>query len=62
MLMDLVCSSCGELMEDAVKNNMRIRVLASDATRVSNVTLNVLDAGACTLCAMILNKRKPLTR
>lgn len=35
MLMDLVCSSCGELMEDAVKKNMRIRVLASDATRVS---------------------------
>lgn len=39
MLMDLVCKSCGELMEDAVKNNMRIRVLASDRTKVcSNVT------------------------
>eukprot|EP00903_Cladosiphon_okamuranus_P015687 g14484.t1 len=34
MLMDLVCSSCGDLMEDAVKKNMRIRVLASDATRL----------------------------
>jgi len=34
MLMDLVCSSCGELMEDAVKKNMRIRVLASDVTKV----------------------------
>lgn len=39
MLMDLVCKSCGELMEDAVKNNMRIRVLASDRTKVSsNIT------------------------
>lgn len=37
MLMDLVCSSCGELMEDAVKKNMRIRVLASDVTRVRTV-------------------------
>eukprot|EP00752_Nemacystus_decipiens_P010807 g9613.t1 len=34
MLMDLVCSSCTELMEDAVKKNMRIRVLASDATKL----------------------------
>lgn len=34
MLMDLVCSSCGELMEDAVKKNMRIRVLSSDASKV----------------------------
>lgn len=34
MLMDLVCTSCGELMEDAVKKNMRIRVLASDTSKV----------------------------
>ena len=46
MLMDLVCSSCGELMEDAVKKNMRIRVLASDATKVgSTVALSLLDSG-----------------
>lgn len=32
--MDLVCTSCGELMEDAGKKNMRIRVLASDPTKV----------------------------
>lgn len=38
LLMDLVCSSCGELMEDAVKKNMRIRVLASDTTKVCAVT------------------------
>lgn len=34
MLMDLVCKACGELMEDAVKNNMRIRVLTTDTTLV----------------------------
>lgn len=54
MLMDLVCKSCGELMEDAVKNNMRIRVLASDRTKVTkNITSGPLAnfgllSGRCT--------------
>lgn len=35
-LMDLVCKACGELMEDAVKKNMRIRVLSTDKTMVTS--------------------------
>lgn len=35
-LMDLVCKACAELMEDAVKQNMRIRVLSSDKAKVDN--------------------------
>lgn len=42
MLMDLVCKSCGELMEDAVKNNMRIRVLASDRTKLPERVLTAI--------------------
>lgn len=45
MLMDLVCKACGELVEDAVKTNMRIRVLSSDKTMVGCRVGP--DAGAC---------------
>ncbi|CAM9406971.1 unnamed protein product [Hapterophycus canaliculatus] len=41
--MDLVCTSCGELMEDAVKKNMRIRVLASDATKLPERVLTAIQ-------------------
>lgn len=37
MLMDLVCKSCGELKDDAVKKNLRIRVLSSDTSNVGDV-------------------------
>lgn len=58
MLMDLVCKSCGELMEDAVKNNMRIRVLASDRTKVTeNITseplANLALSGRCTAASQM---------
>ncbi|CAM9578436.1 unnamed protein product, partial [Pylaiella littoralis] len=42
LLMDLVCSSCGELMEDAVKKNMRIRVLSSDPTKLPERVLTAI--------------------
>lgn len=35
MLMDLVCKACGELIDDAVKRDVRIRVLSSDRSLVS---------------------------
>ncbi|CAM9284404.1 unnamed protein product [Ectocarpus sp. 12 AP-2014] len=43
LLMDLVCTSCGELMEDAGKKNMRIRVLASDATKLPERVLTAIQ-------------------
>ncbi|CAM9748460.1 unnamed protein product [Ectocarpus fasciculatus] len=42
LLMDLVCTSCGELMEDATKKNMRIRVLASDPTKLPERVLSAI--------------------
>ena len=39
--MDLVCKSCGELMDDAVKNNTKIRVLTSDTSKVGDMGIIV---------------------
>ncbi|CAM9375735.1 unnamed protein product [Sphacelaria rigidula] len=41
-LMDLVCKACGELMEDAVKKNMRIRVLSTDKTMLPERVLEAV--------------------
>ncbi|CAM9317956.1 unnamed protein product, partial [Choristocarpus tenellus] len=42
MLMELLCKACKDLMNDAVKNNMRIRVLVCDTSKLPGHVLTAL--------------------